>query len=486
MAGVSARPQTFFRISPAEPGEAQCFAVRRGDVTGGRHDVEIYKPEYTDLSSHISRLPDTTLISEIITSPLISGFAAGKANRAEPGDDSVPQIRPTQILPDGEIDISDAYGIRVVDISVRDYLQNGEVLFNNTNSSAWVGKSAVFRATIPAVCSNHVTRLHFRHDIEPEFVATVLNMLQQRQYFAHLATNFNNQAGVNTATLANVRIPLPSPSQREKLVQEIEAARAERKAKLAEADALLAGMDDFLLDVLGISLPSVDSRQVFAVGTKSVGNRVDPYFHLPKFARILDALSEIHSTSLGSIATFSKEIWRPKNHDDPTFRYIEISTVNPKTGEVQFNEVPTDKAPSRARMKVQADDIIVSLTRPHHGSIAHLGAEFEGCVASTGFAVIREVAAHVRRDYLWSVLRAQFSLDQMIQRASGGNYPAITETELGNITVPVPSMDTQEVIAAEAQYRYRQARSLQEQAESGWQEAKQWFEEQLLGRPVEQ
>ena len=51
-------------------------------------------------------------------------------------------------------------------------------------------------------------------------------------------------------------------------------------------------------------------------------------------------------------------------------------------------------------MKVQAEDIIVSLTRPHHGSIALLGAEFESCVASTGFAVIRDVVAHVRRDYL--------------------------------------------------------------------------------------
>ena len=459
--------------------------VRRGDVTGSRYDVDIYNSEYVGLSSRISQLSDTALISEIIASPLISGFAAGKASRAEPEDDSVPQIRPTQILPDGEIDLSDAYDIRIGDISVRDYLQNGEVLFNNTNSSAWVGKSAVFRATIPAVCSNHVTRLQVRRGIDPEFVAAVLNMLQEQHYFAHLATNFNNQAGINTATLANVRIPLPLPAQREKLVLEIEAARADRKAKLAEADGLLAGMDSFILDTLGINLPSADSRNIFGVSVKSAQNRFDPHFHSPTYTRIQEMLSQTGCESLGSIAAFSKEIWRPENHENPTFRYIEISTVNPKTGEAQFNEVSTDKAPSRARMKVRADDIIVSLTRPHHGSIAHLGAEFEGCVASTGFAVIRDVAAHVRRDYLWCVLRAQFSLDQMIQRASGGSYPAITETELGNITVPVPSMETQEVIATEVQVRHQQARCLREEAESGWQAAKQWFEEQLLGRPVE-
>ena len=192
------------RLFSREPRPSAMLCGRRGQVTKSRFDVDIYNSEYVGLSNRISQLPYTALISEIISSPLITGFAAGKASRAEPEDDSVPQIRPTQILPNGEIDLSDAYGIRIGDISIRDYLQNGEVLFNNTNSSAWVGKSAVFSETTPAVCSNHVTRLKVRQGIEPEFVAAVLNMLQEQQYFAHLATNFNNQAGVNTATLANV------------------------------------------------------------------------------------------------------------------------------------------------------------------------------------------------------------------------------------------------------------------------------------------
>ena len=326
--------------------------------------------------------------------------------------------------------------------------------------------------------------LKFQSDISAKFVATFLDTKIGRLQL-NLVKGRSAQPHINTGEVAAIQIPLPPIEFQNELVAAMDAARAERKAKLAEADALLAGVDDYVLDVLGIDLPSGDSRQVFAVGSQSVGKRVDPYFHLPKFVRIQDALSEIHSELLGSIATFSKEIWRPENEENPTFRYIEINTVNPKTGEAQFNEVPTDKAPSRARMKVQADDIIISLTRPHHGSIAYLGAEFEDCVASTGFAVLRDVATHVRRDYLWCVLRAQFSLDQMIQRSSGGNYPAITEAELGNITVPVPSMETQEVVATEVQSRHQQARRLREDAESVWHSAKQWFEEQLIGRPVE-
>jgi restriction endonuclease S subunit len=34
VAGIRERPETFFRLSPAADGKAQCFAVRRGVITG--------------------------------------------------------------------------------------------------------------------------------------------------------------------------------------------------------------------------------------------------------------------------------------------------------------------------------------------------------------------------------------------------------------------------------------------------------------------
>lgn len=399
-------------------------------------------------------------------------------------EDTVPFIRATDIK-DGEVNFGTLFHISKDQPSrfAKCRLSGGELII--VRSGVNTGDCAVVPELLADSFAAYDLILKFRPDISPKFVAAFLDTEIGRLQL-NLVKGRSAQPHINTGEVAAVQILLPPIEYQNELVTAMDAARAERKAKLAEADELLARVDDFLLDVLGIHLPSVATRQVFAVGSQSVGKRFDPYFHLPNFARIQDALSEIHSEPLGSIATLSKEIWRPENHDNPTFRYIEISTVNPKTGEAQFNEVPTDKAPSRARMKVQPEDIIVSLTRPHHGSIAHLGAESEGCVASTGFAVIREVAPHVRRDYLWSVLRAQFSLEQMIQRASGGNYPAITETELGNITIPVPSMQMQETIATEVQYRHQQARILREEAESGWQAAKRWFEEQLLGRLVEQ
>ncbi len=131
-------------------------------------------------------------------------------------------------------------------------------------------------------------------------------------------------------------------------------------------------------------------------------------------------------------------------------------------------------------MLVHADDIIVSLTAPHYGSIAHLGPEYRGCIASTGFAIISQVANHIRRDYLWCALRARFCLEQMRQRSSGSLYPAITESELAKILIPVPDGETQNRVATEVNCRHESARRLRAEVQSEWQMAKRWFEGELL------
>ena len=170
-----------------------------------------------------------------------------------------------------------------------------------------------------------MTRLLVKDDIEPEFVEMVLNMLQQKGYFARLCTNFNNQAGVNTTTLSSVRLPLPLKPERQQLIPAMATARAERKAKLAEADALLAGIDDFLLNALGIAPPVEDARRVFAVRGQFAANRIDPHFHSPDFAQIGEMLSQAHCEPLGKLATLSKETWNPRNLEPSRSRTANVS-----------------------------------------------------------------------------------------------------------------------------------------------------------------
>lgn len=94
---------------------------------------------------------------------------------------------------------------------------------------------------------------------------------------------------------------------------------------------------------------------------------LDPYFHSPQFVQIERLLTGANAKPLGALAMFSRETWEPAARMDATFRYLEISKVATDTGEAAWEKVATAEAPSRARMAVREGDIIVSLTRPHHG-----------------------------------------------------------------------------------------------------------------------
>ena len=361
---------------------------------------------------------------------------------------------------------------------------DGDVLWAKITPSMQNGKSCVVEE-LPGGLGFGSTEFHVlrprSEDVSARFVMEFLSQDTLRRFATYAFTGTAGQQRVPKSFLESLPFPSLSRDRQDELVAAMGTARAERRAKLMEAEGLLAGLDDFVLGELGISFPPEDNRRVFAVKGRVSSSRFDPFFYSPNFVRNADALSHTHCEFLGEIVSFSKEVWRREDHTEPTFRYIEISRVSPRTGRAMWSEVATLEAPSRARMQVQPNDIIISLTRPHHGSIALLSSDFEGCIASTGFAVAREIAQHVSPEYLWCVLRAQVCLMQMLQRSSGGNYPAITEPELANIIVPVPATEVQNAIADEVRNRHHQAALLRAEAEAGWQEAKEWFEEQLLG-----
>ncbi len=387
----------------------------------------------------------------------------------------------SQDLSEGEITAKDAIHISKGYYAKipRSHIKPGYLLFSIMAS---IGNSAVVPDDFPPATANRAVGI-LVPKTENKFLTWYLFYLLSTNLGTELYTRIKKgglQQRTNLADVDALEFPLPKESTQQKLVAAMNAAHSEWRAKLTEADALLSGLDDFLIASLGLAKLPKDDRKVFAVPRVSATSRFDPHFHLPALEQNLKMLAAHGSVPLGSLTDFSDETWNPEKHEAPTFRYIEISSVNTDTGEASAVETPLAEAPSRARMMVREGDIIVSLTRPHHGAIAQITAELDDCIASTGFSVLRGLSG-VTRDYLWSILRSKFCLLQMLQRASGGNYPAITEPELRKVLVPKPKPAMQEKIAAEVHRRRNKARQLRAEAEAGWQKAKLWFEAQLLG-----
>ena len=195
---------------------------------------------------------------------------------------------------------------------------------------------------------------------------------------------------------------------------------------------------------------AVGNLECFAIHRGDVGGRLNPHFHKPGFHSLMQTLREVGSKPLGCLANYSEEAWdKSDGRFTDVFPYIEISRVGLGTNEYDLSETLVSEAPSRARQVVRADDILVSLTRPHRGAVALVQPEHDGVIASTGFAVLRDVdSEQMDREYLSMCLTASFGSDQMLMRSSGGNYPAITKEELSHVLIPCVSMESQRHLVA--------------------------------------
>ncbi len=139
---------------------------------------------------------------------------------------------------------------------------------------------------------------------------------------------------------------------------------------------------------------------------------------------------------------FSKETTDFSEYPDREFEYLEISGVELGSNAYRTTVTAVSQAPSRAKMKTQSGDIVISTTRPHRGAIAKI--QTNGIIASTGFSIIREVESCIDKTFLLYTMLSNIVLQQMAQRSSGGNYPAIVEDEIKKIYFPVPDYPTQQ------------------------------------------
>lgn len=125
---------------------------------------------------------------------------------------------------------------------------------------------------------------------------------------------------------------------------------------------------------------------------------------------------------------------------DYLFRYVDISSVDAKHGITHYEKTVFEKSPSRARRIVHKDDLIVSTVRTYLRAIAKIEDD-DNVIVSTGFAVI--TPQNVDSGYLECLFKSNLFCDEVVRRSIGVSYPSINTSALMDISVPIPSFDTQ-------------------------------------------
>jgi type I restriction enzyme S subunit len=202
------------------------YAVRLREVRE-RFDPDYNSPRFRALRNKIEHGKYPRRLVGTIFSPIVSGFAAGGGDQTDDPAHGIPHIRPLNITNTGELHFTGTKMVPRSAVRPADLLKKGEILFNNTNSTMWVGKTVVFDADRDCACSNHITRLMLIDtEHNPYFFAALFNALRGLGFLGSLATNFNNQAGINVETLKSVGVPVPRREIQSQIADEIASYRA--------------------------------------------------------------------------------------------------------------------------------------------------------------------------------------------------------------------------------------------------------------------
>lgn len=137
----------------------------------------------------------------------------------------------------------------------------------------------------------------------------------------------------------------------------------------------------------------------------------------------------------------------PTKKPDEEFIYLDVSSVNKETKEIENETVVLGKdAPSRARKLIRTNDVIFATVRPTHSRVALITEEYNEQVCSTGYFVLRA------KDFLNNNLVYYFLLTygfnkQMEKLQKGASYPAVNDSDVKGIIIPFPkSLKEQQTI----------------------------------------
>jgi type I restriction enzyme S subunit len=144
--------------------------------------------------------------------------------------------------------------------------------------------------------------------------------------------------------------------------------------------------------------------------------------------------------------------WNPlKSENTDDFNYIDLSSVDKdkkSINESLVTKISPNLAPSRARQLVKNQDVLIATVRPNLNGVALVQSALDGSTASTGYCVLRANSKTLDSRYLFYWVQTVTFVNDMMSKATGANYPAVSDKIIKESLIPFPPLAEQKRIAA--------------------------------------
>jgi type I restriction enzyme S subunit len=354
-----------------------------------------------------------------------NGFPCGNWNDKGIG---VLQLRPFNVSGGGQIDLSSVKFIET-DKKLNNYLlQEGDVIFNNTNSEVLVGKTAYWARNERAVLSNHMTILRV---LDPEalsgqFLAFYLLLKWYDGHFHSICQRHVNQASVGKDRLGATALPpieLPEQKKIAHILSTVQSA-IEAQERIIQTTT---------------ELKKVLMHKLFTEGLHNEPQKQTEIGPVPESWEVstLGAVAQLGAGGTPSRGT--KDYW-----EGGTIPWVKTSEVCYQTiTETEEMITPSGLKHSSARM-FSAGTLLMAMygqgiTRGKVGLLGIDAATNQACVA-----IMPSDEDSIKTKYLYFFL--EYHYDELRSRGHGANQKNLSATLLKSFPVVFPNTESQHQI----------------------------------------
>ena len=416
-------------------------------------------------------------------------------------------LRVADMDSDAQVEVNNLMNIseEVFNILERYEISEGELAISIAGT---IGKTTILK-NIPAdkrvILTENCAKILARPNVNllPEYLKICLELpIVKKQLDLNYIQTTIPKLGLDK--IVGIKIPpIPCMQKQQEIVDFINEAYTQKRAKEVEAQQLLDSIDGYLLKELGITIPNVDNelnnRIFFSSFNKIEGNRIDPKKYSTKVrnlcAAILNANYETKELNRFIVDSCSGDWGTEDCEDYNRDTHIRCLTLRGTEIDNQYNiSINKDKAKTRLikidtyrKMSIATGDIIVEKSGGSEeqpvGRVAFIDNELLE-LYNIGFSnfLFKFKVKGIDPLYLYFYLKTMYNIGvtDSMQSQTNGIRNLIVKEFLSQIVVKPPYLKQQEIVDYITNIQTR-AKALQAEGKAILEDAKLKVEEMILG-----
>lgn len=299
--------------------------------------------------------------------------------------------------------------------------------------------------------------------VNPQYFVLVCTTKQIIEFCQSCSSGTTNRQRINEAMFLNIKVPVPSLEEQNKLVEEYNKLLIFSMDSAVNAESKQSNINKIIIESLGIKIAKSKLSQRLSFVSFVELNRWDfSFFHTHthikssySLVRITDCIDQFMTDEHGqSLRT------DPSKYPAKKFYYIGMEHIEKSTGELIDMPIVYGAHIKSQTITIPKGYFIYGKLRPYLNKYWYNSTDVKNIICSSELFVFK-IKKTICPQYFKFVLGSDIIQSQINDLVSGARMPRINEKIFMNIQIPLPPVDIQKQIVEQIEDIKKDIKKLQ-------------------------